>query len=86
MRIPNVPIDKLSSTDGRISPTWAAYFQNLMTQMRLNLSDEGYVVPSLTSAEIAQINNTANVGKILYNTTTQRMMINNSGTFENILT
>lgn len=86
MRIPNVPIDKLSSTDGRISPTWAAYFQNLMTQMRLNLSDEGYVAPSLTSAEISQINNTDNVGKILYNTTTQRMMINNSGTFENILT
>jgi hypothetical protein len=86
MRIPNVPIDRIVTNDGGISPTWAAFFQNLMTQMRLNLSDEGYVVPFLDSAEIAQIDNAENIGKILYNTTTARMMINNSGTFENILT
>ena len=86
MRIPNVPIEKLVHSDGGISPTWAAYFQNLMTQLRLNLSDEGYVVPFLEASEIAQIDNADNIGKILYNTTTARMMINNSGTFENILT
>ncbi len=86
MRIPNVPIERLANEGGGISSTWAAFFQNLMTQMRLNLSDEGYVVPFLDSAEIAQIDNAENIGKILYNTTTARMMINNSGTFENILT
>jgi hypothetical protein len=84
MRIPNVPQAQLSMPDGGINTIWASFFQNLITQMRLNLSDEGYVVPFKTDDEILQLNNTDNVGKILYNTTTQRMMINNSGTFENI--
>lgn len=86
MRIPNVPIDKIVNDDGRITNTWSAFFQNLMTQMRLNLSDDGFTPPFVTAVEVLQLNTVDNVGRIVYNTTTSRMMINNSGTFENILT
>jgi hypothetical protein len=38
----------------------------------------------LTDAQITDLSTTDNVGRIVYNTTTERMMVNNSGTFQNI--
>jgi hypothetical protein len=84
MIIPNVPVDKLVDENGNVSNIWGSFFQNLITQMRLNLSDEGYVVPAISDDKIAQLNNSNNKMKIIYNTTTSRMMINNSGVFQNI--
>jgi len=84
MRIPNVPHDNIAKSSGHIGDAWASFFSNLITQMRLNLSDEGYVVPFLSNEDILELSNSENIGKILYNTTTSKMMINNSGIFENI--
>lgn len=86
MIIPNVPIERLSKQNGVITDQWSAFLQNLITNLRINLSDDGYVVPFRTNDEILQLNTTDNVGRILYNTTTERMMINNTGTFEEIET
>jgi hypothetical protein len=82
MRIPNVPTTRIVDKEGIVTPQWAAFLRNLITQLRLNVSDEGYVFPFLTNAEVLQLNNTDNIGKILYNSTTQQMMVNNTGTFE----
>jgi hypothetical protein len=84
MKIPNVPNVNIINEDKGLSHTWMAFFQNLITQMRLNLSDAGYIVPFLDDTQITALSTTDNVGRIVYNTTTQRMMINNSGTFQNI--
>jgi len=84
MKIPNVPNTNIIDSNKGMSLTWLAFFQNLITQMRLNLSDAGYVVPFLTDSEITDLSTTDNVGRIVYNTTTERMMVNNSGTFQNV--
>lgn len=84
MKIPNVPNTNIVNSNNSLSLTWLSFFQNLITQMRLNLSDAGYVVPFLTDAQITDLSTTDNVGRIVYNTTTERMMVNNSGTFQNI--
>lgn len=86
MKIPSVPTVKIIDSDGNLNSVWVSFFQNLVTQMILNLSDSGYVVPFVPNDFVLQLNNTDNIGKILYNTTTSRMMINNAGTFENIQT
>jgi hypothetical protein len=84
MKIPNVPVDNITDSEGKITDAWSSFFQNLITQMTLNLSDEGYRVPYLTDDQITQLNTAKSENTIVYNTTTQRMMINNSGTYENI--
>ena len=84
MRIPNVPNVNIINSDKGLSHTWLSFFQNLITQMRLNLSDAGYVVPFLEDSQITDLGTSETIGRIIYNTTTQRMMINNSGTFQNI--
>lgn len=84
MKIPNIPNTNIIDDSKMLSQVWLAFFQNLITQIRLNLSDSGYIVPFLDDSQITALSNTDNIGKIVYNTTTQRMMINNSGTFQNI--
>jgi hypothetical protein len=84
MKIPNVPSENIVDSSGKITNVWQSFFQNLVTQLSVNLNDEGYVNPSLTDAQILELNTPESINRIVYNTTTQRTMINNSGTFENI--
>ena len=85
MKIPEVPLDKIVNVDGTINDTWLSFFQNLITQLSINVNDEGYKFPELTEDEILQLNTPNNANKIVYNITTNKMMLNNAGTFENIL-
>lgn len=86
MRTPNVPNANFLQGQNMISQVWLSFFQNLITQLRINFNDSGYKFPFLDDASIAQLTGDENIGKIVYNSTTQRMMVNNSGTFVNILT
>jgi hypothetical protein len=85
MKIPEVPLDKIVNVDGTLNETWLSFFQNLITQLSINVNDEGYKFPELTEDEILQLNTPSNANKIVYNITTNKMMLNNAGTFENIL-
>jgi hypothetical protein len=85
MKIPEVPLDKIVNVDGTLNDTWLSFFQNLITQLSINVNDEGYKFPELTEDEILQLNTPSNANKIVYNITTNKMMLNNAGTFENIL-
>lgn len=85
MKIPEVPLDKIVNVDGTLNNTWLSFFQNLITQLSINVNDEGYKFPELTEDEILQLNTPSNANKIVYNITTNKMMLNNAGTFENIL-
>lgn len=84
MNIPNVPMSKIVDSNGTMSQDWCSFFQNLITQLRLNVSNEGYVFPSLTAAQVTDLNNNGSKARILFNATTNRMMVNNAGTFQNI--
>jgi len=85
MKIPEVPLDKIVNVDGTLNDTWLSFFQNLITQLSINVNDEGYKFPELTEDKILQLNTPNNANKIVYNITTNKMMLNNAGTFENIL-
>jgi len=85
MKIPEVPLDKIVNVDGTLNETWLSFFQNLITQLSINVNDEGYKFPELTEDKILQLNTPNNANKIVYNITTNKMMLNNAGTFENIL-
>lgn len=84
MNIPNLPLEPFMLKDGENNPTWKFWFEQLITTLQNNLSNEGYVIPSLTQDDINLLNTSQNIGRIIYNSTTSRMMQNLSGTFVNI--
>lgn len=87
MIVPNVPNDRrVVDKDGMLTEVWASFFSNLITQMTINLSDEGYVLPAQSTANIAILDVPQNQSRILWNTDTEKAMVNNDGTFKEIVT
>jgi len=87
MIIPNIPNDrKIVDDNGMITEVWASFFSNLITQLSQNLSDEGYVLPSQSAANIATLSTNDNKSRIIWNIDTEKAMVNNDGTFKEIQT
>jgi hypothetical protein len=86
MQIPNVPTAKLVGKDGFITEEWNAYFSNLSTLLSQNLSDEGYAFPPQSNDNVLQLNTVDSSRRIIYNADIEKMMLNNDGTFKEILT
>lgn len=87
MEVPNIPNDrKIVDSDGNLTEVWASFFSNLTTQMNDDLSDEGFVLPSLSGSDIAILDVDQNKSRILWNTDTEKAMVNNDGTFKEIVT
>jgi hypothetical protein len=85
MNVPSVPNDrKVVDENGNLTEVWASFFSNLITQLNDNLSDEGYVLPSQNSANIAILSTDGNKSRILWNSDTEKAMVNNDGTFAEI--
>lgn len=82
--IPNVPEGKIVNEDGTISELFKLFLVQLINYMQTNLSNEGLVNPPLTTAEIALLTNALN-GTIVYNSTTNKLMGKENGTFTNII-
>lgn len=81
MMIPNFFNGRFVDERGYLLPEWQNFFQQLITQLQLNLSDEGYKLPQLPTATIAKIDNAASTGAILYDNTTDEAKVNIAGTF-----
>jgi hypothetical protein len=98
MKIPNLPNDKLVQVNGEIHPNWKSFFEQLINVQQYHLSDEGYILPrqqteNITKLENASTNNPNNprpqdnqTGRVIYNSETQKSMINNSGNYQNVAT
>ena len=87
MNIPNVPNDrKVVDDNGSITDVWAAFFSSLVDELNGNLSDEGFVLPQQNSINIGLLSNSINKSRILWNSDTEKAMVNNDGTFKEILT
>lgn len=92
MNIPTLFNTKMVDSQGYLNPDWYNLFQQLFTQMQLNLSNNGYQLPQQSAANISNIQasfaNTPNpslyYGDILYNTTNDTAMVNIAGTFKTI--
>ena len=80
--------DSIVKNDGSGKPSDALHriFTNIITQLQINLSDEGYIFPSQNETNINSLSGTKHIAKILYDSTNQVMKVNNDGTFKEIYT
>lgn len=87
MKIPNFPqkIAPLMSTDGTMHPLVSLAFSQLFTQLQQNVSDEGFVMPLQSPANLALLAPTG-AQKIITDSSTGKMNINNFQKFEPIST
>lgn len=69
-----------------LHPRVQDFLTQVGTQLQLNLSNEGYTLPTLTSAQIAQLNPATSVNKIFINSTTNQLIVNLGGTFKVVQT
>lgn len=68
------------------NPNFTLMLQQLISALQDALSDEGYKLPQLDAATIAKLNTAASKGAIVYNTTTNKVMVCENETFKTIIT
>lgn len=86
MKIPNFINTKIVDTDGKFTEIWFQIFTVLFTQLQLNLSDEGFIIPQQTSQNIASLNIGKYTGGLLYNSDKDFFEGNTNGVFKQIIT
>lgn len=86
MKIPNLIHEKIIDEHGRLHPAWRDVLEQLFTQLQLNLSNEGYVVPQQPTTNITKLNTSKSIGALLYDSTTNELKVNLNGTFKTIQT
>lgn len=64
MKIPNFEDIPLVNNDGKLTNEWRQILTQLFQQMQKNLSDEGLIAPSQSTANIAQLATTAKNGAL----------------------
>lgn len=95
--IPNYVQEKLVDENGFLTPAWSNWFQQMITYMQNNLSQEGMVTPSLTTDEITEITAQDNAatgaaggltpkyhGALMYDETTDQLKVNINGTIKTV--
>lgn len=85
MNIPNFQNVQFVDENGYLTPEWQLIMQQLFQALQSNLSDEGYKVPQQPTAVINQLNTAASIGALLYDSTTNQLKVNISGTFQVII-
>ncbi len=86
MSIPNLTVVKVANPDGSMHQDFHNFLSQLIIELQRVLSPEGYKLPELTSAQIAQLNTAASKTAIAYNTQTNEAVININGVFKTIQT
>lgn len=87
MKIPTFSGAKIAEKDGSCHPEFQQYQDQLNQQMQLTISDDGFVVPSNTTANINHIadNNNPNGrpnGTMWYDSTTNQFKRKRNGVVE----
>lgn len=85
MNIPNYIPEKVITKDGDFTAGWMIVIQNLLQELQNNVGNNGFVIPSLTFAQISQLTNSVN-GTMIYDTTNNVLRVNIGGTFKIIQT
>jgi len=90
MIIPNFEYTKLVDENGYLTPQWQSIFQQLITALQTNLSDEGFLPPQQPTTNIATLQTRFNAssapsnyfGDLIYDSTTDELKVNIAGTFK----
>lgn len=85
MKIPNFINNKFVDENGMLTETWRMILNILFDQMQKNVSEEGFVIPSMTEENIALLINSVN-GTLIYDKTNNLLKIKENGIFKTIST
>lgn len=91
MKIPTFMHTRIVDDNGIMTPMWKMLFIQLFDQMQLNLSDEGFVVPSLDHVDIVKLEKPFELGgsvdgTLIYDRTNNLLKVKQNGDFKNINT
>ena len=86
MKIPSYPHVDLLDENKEMHPSWKLWFTQLITELQAGASDEGLVAPSQTNTTITTLLTTGPSGALVYNETTNKLMVNIAGTFKEVIT
>jgi hypothetical protein len=86
MNIPNFVDSQVIDDSGNLTPIWKQVFMQLFSALQINLGPEGFFLPQQDDTNIVILNNIKSLGSIIYNTTTNKAMINENGSFKTIQT
>lgn len=81
MKIPNfIDAQFVDKNTGNLTTTWRFLLNQLFTELQQNVSEEGFVVPKLSTTDIAKLTKAVD-GTLIYDNTTNVLMIRKSGVF-----
>lgn len=85
MMIPSFPVQnpQFVNKDGTLHNVNVSFFTQLTRALQDNLSHKGYLLPAQTTSNIAELE-PLTVGRILYNSDTKKMSVNNTGKFKEV--
>lgn len=75
---------KAADKNGDMHQDLTIYMGQMVQTLQSNLSDQGYKLPTLTSAQIAQLNPTQSPNVIFINSDTNELIVNLGGTFKTV--
>lgn len=76
MNIPSVPNAPMVDKNGNISDNWRIFMEQMIGQLQVNVSDDGYITPFRDENDIAQLNKQASEGGLLYSTDAKSVKAN----------
>jgi hypothetical protein len=80
MIIPSYVNAKFVDENGYLTPEWQSAMSQLITELQLNLNNEGYVLPELATTDIAKLTDVAkSKGAMVYDSTTNEFKVNING-------
>ena len=82
MDIPSFIPMKVVDDKGYLTPEWMNLINQLISQLQLNLGNEGYVLPQLTTTQINDLTDTSkSKGALVYDSVTNQVKANLNGTW-----
>lgn len=86
MNIPNFADAPIVDREGRLTPIWRQIFTQLITELQNNVSEEGFIIPQKSTADIGKLDNIKSKAAIIYNEQTNKFLANENGAFKTIQT
>ena len=84
MMFPSIPTGPFVDESGFPTADWLQWLNQLTTLLQTNYSNEGLVLPTQTTANIAKLTGPQSQGAMLYNATASSMMVNIAGTWKTV--
>jgi hypothetical protein len=85
MNLPFQVSRKIADSDGNITPEWQIIFDQLFSQLNINFSNEGLVVPNQIASNINLLINSSNF-TLIGDSTNNLLKVNLNGVFKTITT